>query len=154
MLEEVAFSSLSANRERYAAARAGFATEWNARRMLGFVENVNPRFYPVLLTPPQEIAPGHKQFGRIADGFLTREEFVDLYDYGSELLHSRNPYAAGDAAIDSRYPIDVWSRRVKTLLSLHLLQLVDVDGLWVVCVPNQGPVEIVAAMADGPFEVV
>ena len=36
-LEEIAFSSLSANREKYSAARTGFATEWNARRMLGFV---------------------------------------------------------------------------------------------------------------------
>jgi hypothetical protein len=41
-LEEIAFASLSANREKYSAARAGFATEWNARRMLGFVEKVNP----------------------------------------------------------------------------------------------------------------
>ena len=40
-LEEIAFASLAANREKYAAARAGFATEWNARRMLGFIEKVN-----------------------------------------------------------------------------------------------------------------
>ena len=32
-LEEISFASLSANREKYSAARAGFATEWNARRM-------------------------------------------------------------------------------------------------------------------------
>jgi hypothetical protein len=44
-LEEIAFASLSANREKYSAARAGFATEWNARRMLGFIEKVNPNFY-------------------------------------------------------------------------------------------------------------
>ncbi len=48
-LEEIAFASLAANREKYSAARAGFATEWNARRMLGFVEKVNPNFYPVPL---------------------------------------------------------------------------------------------------------
>lgn len=41
-LEETAFASLSANREKYPSTRAGFATEWNARRMLGFVEKVNP----------------------------------------------------------------------------------------------------------------
>lgn len=53
-LEEIAFASLSANREKYSAARAGFATEWNARRMLGFVGKVNPNFYPIPLKPPQE----------------------------------------------------------------------------------------------------
>ena len=36
-LEEIAFASLAANREKYSAVRASFATEWNARRMLGFV---------------------------------------------------------------------------------------------------------------------
>jgi hypothetical protein len=61
-LEELAFASLAANREKYSAARAGFATEWNARRMLGFVEKVNPNFYPVPLKPPQATAPGHKFF--------------------------------------------------------------------------------------------
>lgn len=40
-LEEIAFASLLANREKYSAAGAGFATEWNAGRMLGFVEKVN-----------------------------------------------------------------------------------------------------------------
>jgi hypothetical protein len=46
-LEEIAFATLSANREKYSAARAGFATEWNARRMLGFIEKVNANFYPL-----------------------------------------------------------------------------------------------------------
>ena len=70
-LEEIAFASLSANREKYSAARAGFATEWNARRMLGFIEKVNANFYPIPLKPPQETAPGHKFFARVSDGYLT-----------------------------------------------------------------------------------
>jgi len=99
-LEEIAFSSLSANREQYAAARPGFATEWNARRMLGFMERVNPHFYPVPVQAPQAVAPGRKHCDRVADGFLTQEEFVVLYDVSSEVLHCRNPYAPGDDAID------------------------------------------------------
>ena len=86
-LEEVAFASLAANREKYSAVRAGFATEWNARRMLGFVEKVNPNFYPVPVKPPQEISPGHKFFDRVEDGFLTKEDFVTLYDGSAEVLH-------------------------------------------------------------------
>ena len=54
-LEEIAFASLSANREKYSQARAGFATEWNARRMLGFIERVNPN-----LTPSHETAAGDR----------------------------------------------------------------------------------------------
>ncbi len=77
-LEEIAFASLSANREKYSQARAGFATEWNARRMLGFIEKVNANFYPVPLKPPREIAPGQKHFDRVSDGYLTKGDFATL----------------------------------------------------------------------------
>jgi hypothetical protein len=152
-LELIAFSSLSANRERYSAVRARFATDWNARRILDSVEEVNPNFYPVPLTPSQDTAPGHRAFGRVADGFLTKDDFVTLYGRSSKLLHSRNPYAPGDPAVNMEHPIDEWSRRIKALLRLHFVELVDVHGLWVVALPNEGHAEVVTAMADGPFEV-
>lgn len=152
-LEEIAFSSLSANREKYSAARAGFATEWNARRMLGFVEKVNPNFYPVPLKPPRETAPGQKHFDRVTDAYLTKEDFETLYDGSAEVLHCRNPYAPGDPTINVKHTVDEWSRRIKALLSWHFVQLVDVPGLWVIQVPNEGPVQGFSAMADGPFVV-
>lgn len=116
-LEEIAFASLSANRSKYSAARAGFATEWNARRMLSFIEKVNPNFYPVPLKEPREVAPGQKHFDRVEGGYLDREDFVTLYDGCSEVLHSRNPYKAGDPTINVQHTVDEWSRRIKTLLS-------------------------------------
>jgi hypothetical protein len=152
-LEEIAFASLAANREKYSVVRAGFATEWNARRMLGFVEKVNPNFYPVPLKPPQEISPGHKFFDRVEDGFLTKEDFVTLYDGSAEVLHCRNPYAPGDPTVNVKYTVDEWSRRIKALLSWHFVQIVDVQGLWVVQVPDQDPVRGFFGAADGPFVV-
>jgi hypothetical protein len=152
-LEEIAFASLSANREKYSAARAGFATEWNARRMLGFVERVNPNFYPIPLKPPQEIAPGQKHFDRVTDGYLTKEDFARLYDGSAGVLHCRNPYAPGDPTINVKYTVDEWSRRIKALLSWHFVQLVDSLELWVIQVPDEGPVHAFRAAADGPFVV-
>jgi hypothetical protein len=152
-LEEIAFASLAANREKYSAARAGFATEWNARRMLGFVRNVNPNFYPVPLKPPVETSPGHKFFDRIVDGFLTQDDFVTLYDGSAEVLHCRNPYAHGDPTINVKYAVDDWSRSIKTLLGWHFVQIVDVPGLWVIQVPNDGPIRGFFGSADGPFVV-
>ena len=152
-LEEIAFSSLSANRDSYATARPGFAVEWNARRMLGFVENVNPHFYPVPVEPPREIAPGRKHCDRVQGGFLTRDEFVALYDISAEVLHCRNPYAPENGGIDFRYSVDGWSARIKALLSWHFVQLLDVNMLWLVRVPNEGPVEAWPLGADGPFVV-
>jgi hypothetical protein len=107
-LEEIAFASLSANRDKYSEARTGFATEWNARRMLGFLANVNPTFYPISLKAPQELAPGRKHFDRLEDGYLTKEDFVLLYDKCAEVLHSRNPYSPEDPAIDIHYKAEEW----------------------------------------------
>jgi len=152
-LEGIAFSSISANREQYAAARAGFATEWNARRMLGFVENVNPNFYPVPLQPPRETAPGHKYFDRVKDGFLTKEDFVSLYDISAEVLHSPNPYNPAGFTIDFKHTVDVWSTRIKALLTWHLVQLLGGDKLWVARVANEGAIHAWSAVGRGPFVV-
>jgi hypothetical protein len=150
-LEEIAFASLSANRERYSAARAGFANEWNARRMLSFIDKVNPNFYPIPLKQPREIASGRKHFDRVEDGYLTREDFETLYDGSAEVMHCRNPYTPGDPTINVKHTVDEWSRRIKALLGWHFVQLIDVEGLWVVQVPGQGPVRGFSAIANGPF---
>jgi len=153
-LEEMAFSSLAANREKYSAARAQFATDWRAKGMLKHVAKVNPQFWPIPVTGPQEVAPGNKHFDRVTDGFLTQDEFVVLYDAASVLaLHTRNPYASADDAVDLKYSVDGWSARIKALLSLHCVKLVDVHGLWVVRVGNGGPVEALTAVTDGDFVV-
>jgi hypothetical protein len=150
-LEELAFASLSANREQYAAARAGFATEWNARRMLGFVKNVNPHFYPIALKEPREIAKGQKHFDLVEDGYLTQQDFATLYDGNAEVLHCRNPYASGPFVVAAERSTLDWSNRIKTLLRWHFVQLVNVPGVWLVEVPNEGPVRAFLAMADGNY---
>lgn len=152
-LEEIAFSSLTANRSAYATARPGFATEWNARRMLGFLEKMNPHFYPVPVLPPQEIAPGRKHCDRVRDGFITRDEFAALYDISAEVLHCRNPYDPGNSGIDFRYSVDMWAGRIKALLRWHFVQLLNVNMLWLVRVADAGPVQAWPAAADGAFVV-
>jgi hypothetical protein len=48
---------------------------------LGFVEKVNPNFYPISLKPPQETTPGHKFFDRVSEGYLTKEDFTNGAEY-------------------------------------------------------------------------
>lgn len=67
------------------------------------------------------------------------------------MLHCRNAYAPGDPIINFKYTVDEWSRRIKALLSWHFIHLVDVQGIWVIQVPNQGPVQVSGAIAHGPF---
>jgi len=152
-LEEIAFASISANREQYAAEHAKFATEWNARRMIRFVAKVNPNFYPVPLQPPHETAKGRKQFGRVTQGFLSKDDFATLYGISSEVLHAPNPYNPAGFTIHYKHTVDAWSNHIKALLSWHFVQLLGENALWAVRVPNEGAVEALPVVADGPFVV-
>ena len=49
------------------------------------------------------MAPGRKHFDRVEDGYLTKEDFVLLYDGCAEVLHCRNPYAPGDPTINVQF---------------------------------------------------
>jgi hypothetical protein len=71
----------------------------------------------------------------------------------TEVLHSRNPYSPDDTTIDIRYKAEEWLIRIKKLLNWHFIHLFDSFQLWVVHVPNEGPVRTFGAIADGPFVV-
>jgi hypothetical protein len=152
-LEEIAFASLSANREKYAAARGGFATEWNARRMLGLIEKINPHFYPLALQPVIEIAPGHKHANRMQEPYLTRQDFENLYDASAEILHAPNPFAPSDGPINVHYTVEQWITRICSLIGCHAIQTPDSQGLWIIQVPRDAPTHAFIAAADGPFIV-
>src|SRR5580704_5755160 len=57
-LEEIAFASLSANKEKYSEVHANFSRHWRAKDMLAVMDKVNPDFYPVPLPAPVEISAG------------------------------------------------------------------------------------------------
>ena len=46
VLEFIALSSLSANREKYEEVRNNFKTDWHAERIMEKIEKINPNFYP------------------------------------------------------------------------------------------------------------
>lgn len=57
---------------------------------------------------------------------------MTLYDGSAEVLHCRNPYPPEDPTINVKYTVADWLSRIKALLSWHLVQIVYVQGLWVV----------------------
>jgi hypothetical protein len=144
-LELIVFSSLTANKEKYSAAYADSATDWKAKRMLDRLAKVNPDFYPVPLQPPINPAEGHWHFpGFVAEGFLTKEDFVALYQASSEVLHTRNPFSPKDPVIQIGYTVDEWVTRIQTLLRWHIMHLVD-GSKWFVTIPSEGPVHVYPA---------
>jgi len=144
ILELIAFASLTANREKYSAACANWGDHWKARKMLEALEELNPDFYPVPLDAPVVLPNGNKHFARPSDGFMTKDEFVRLYDCSHEILHARNPFSSKDPVTQIGYTVDVWVARIQRLLAWHLMHLVDGDK-WVVTIPQDGPVRVLQA---------
>ena len=147
-LELIAFASLTVNKEQYAAAHAQFASHWKAAKMLEALSKINPHFYPVplrLMGSAKESAEKRRfHYETLKDGFLTRDEFVKLFDASSDVLHIPNPFSIKDPAIDIHFPVPVWVERIRQLIRLHSMALVN-GQRWIVYVPDVGNVSVHAA---------
>jgi hypothetical protein len=151
ILELIAFGSLTANRDKYAGAYSNFASHWNAKRLLESLDRIHPHFYPRPIRLDRTDAAGIKHFEDIKEGYLTRENFVLLYDATSEVLHTRNPFRGGDPTIQFKHTLQEWVGQIQALLSMHYLQLVDSSDLWVVVMHDarDGKVHVLPAAPRG-----
>ena len=142
VLELIAFASLTANKSRYSETYRDFSQHWNAKRLLMNLERIHPNFYPCPIESDCEDEPGVKHFRDLADGFLTRDEFVNLYRKCSEVLHVRNPFQTGEKVINFGLSIKEWIARIQKLLAVHYMRLVDSQELWLVYMqsPKDGKV--------------
>jgi len=124
VLELIVFGSLTANKAAYSATYAGIEKKWRAKALLDELEKIHPDFYPKPLLRPavSEGEPRRLHFDFQNTGFLTRDEFIELYDLCSKVIHTRNPFAAA-AAVDFRIAVVEWVARIEKLLSLHLFRL-------------------------------
>ena len=135
-LELIAFASLMANKDRYAEVHNNFTKHWKAKGILDELNKIHPEFYP----SPIEHNNGQQgvhEYKELTSGFLTQEEFKNLYDKCSEVLHTRNPFRVDKASIDFGKSIVEWSRLIQKLLNMHYMRLIDDDGLWVVHMKHQ-----------------
>ena len=150
ILELIAFSSLCANKEKYSQVHANFTKHWRAKALLEDLARIHSNFYPVPMKKPITKPDGTKHFERINEGYLTRKDFVFLYDRCSEVVHTRNPFSVKKPKINFDYSVDEWVSRIKTLLQLHLVQLTDISTVWIVSMhePSDGKVHAYIANAQ------
>ena len=131
-LEAIAFSSLIANKKVYSEVYKNFAKHWNPKYLLNDLERLNPDFYPVPLNPEfRANEKGLKNLECLEDGFLTKTDFVFLYDKCGKALHSVNPYSQSNK-IDFKHSIHEWVNMIIKLLYLHQVKLLDDSETFVV----------------------
>lgn len=137
ILELIALGSLSANKEQYEKAYKKFYNHWKAKQILNDIGKINHNFYPVPTKQivvdgtPVETVP-------ISHGYLTKDDFVKIYNDCSEMLHSKNPYNKKLTDLEVlKGKFSEWNSKITTLLNHHQLQLYKSDfQLWVMMNAN------------------
>jgi hypothetical protein len=94
ILELIAFASLVANKTEYAKQRDKFYKDWHAERIIADIEKLNPEFYPVAGKQVLDPTTGKViEILHVKSGFLTKADFVELYNICGSLLHAGNPFS-------------------------------------------------------------
>ena len=133
ILELIAFASLVANKDIYSAAYTTFATHWHAARLLRDLANVNPDFYPKpVVEMPSRIPGGVNDLKDRDPDYLTKHDFVTVYDECGAIMHAPNPY--GTAIDYSRYQqqLPVWRAKIMNLLNSHKIHLINNPGFYLI----------------------
>jgi hypothetical protein len=123
LIEQIAMLSLIAHVEEYAKIQSQFASQWNAKKILKEIEKLNENFYPI----PAKIDEDER--GKFINpilntDYLSKDDFLELYQVCSSVIHAENPYV--DKPKLPR-PIEAtfkkWYDKVYNLISCHVLVL-------------------------------
>lgn len=135
--ELVALASLSANKSIFEKNRIKFEKQWHPKEILRDVENLNPNFYPVpVVEVPLEhsIVDGEFVFDRefvpLQDGYMTRDELIEVHGKCGNLLHAQNPYGKGVDYDNYKKMVPMWMNRIVALLNFHLIKLLNEDRFY------------------------
>ncbi len=133
ILELIAFGSLVANESVYATVYQDYAKEWRAKRLLERLEQVNPGFYP---RPIDEVPSKQSRvkidWVNVASGFLNKDEFIELYEQSSSLIHSPNPFKPPTDYSSAEKRMQEWDEKIRRLLNCHLIHLVGDPNIYLV----------------------
>lgn len=133
ILELIALASMVANRPEYQKYRENFHRDWNGKRILEALEKANPNFYPQPTKQVVDRTTGKvESVEEIKSGFLTKEEYVTLYDICGGILHADNPFSPRRDVQRFLDSAPAWMRKIMRLLNHHQIQLIDDDQqIWV-----------------------
>lgn len=127
VLELIALASLAANKELFQQQSLRFEKHWHPSEIIKDLEKLNPKFYPIPFRASDPDSAGVRGHLPLTDGYLTKEELVEVHGRCGNLLHARNPF--GKSLDYARFLRDIldWTNKVVLLLSTHEIWLLG-DG--------------------------
>jgi hypothetical protein len=133
ILELIALGSLVSNRASFSPVYAEFSKYWNARLLFRDLERINPDFYPRPVVEVPSPTPGVKaHIDDRKDGFLTKDEFLKLYEKTGAVLHADNPYGSRTDYQYYEKHVESWRDAIMGLLNSHIIKLVENPNFYLI----------------------
>jgi hypothetical protein len=152
ILELIALSNLVSNKEEYSNRYDKFASHWNGKRIIADIEKINPKFYPVPVDIIWDAETKTIAFGDVHTGFLTKDDYIMIYDECAELLHAENPFGQPKdiEKFESNFPL--WLSKIMRLLNHHLVHYYTIEKFLLVAMthPDMGGNVLVSAYTPKP----
>jgi hypothetical protein len=126
ILELVALSGLVANKSEYQKIKMNLENLWNAKDIVKTLQVINPKFYPEpIVLQGFGGDPNNTRTQPVTSGYLTGDEFLDIYARCGGLLHAQNPFSRKKEFENTYKVIPSWLEKLKKLLNQHIVNLVD-----------------------------
>ena len=139
VLELISMGSLILNKEEFEAIGQKYAQYWNARLILQDIERLNPDFYPKPIIEVPSTRPGViNDLQNKTTGFLTREDFVRVYEKCGKLMHANNPFGSQTDLDYYEAKIPEWENLIIGLLNCHIIHLKGVEDFYIIHMHEEG----------------
>ena len=138
VLELIAFSSLTANRQAYEAVHKDFASHHKADILLKELRRINPLFYPVPISQRPKEINGVMVPDLITSGILTQEDYIDVFKKCGRLLHAPNPFGGTPSIAFYQKAFPIWLGKIVRLLNTHEVHLVTDPTMWIINMQEDG----------------
>lgn len=143
ILELLALGSLVANKTLYSKHNEMFAKHYDARKILRSLEKINTDFYPRPIKETPSSTPGVKtELLDISDGYLTKTDFIKLYEKCGGLMHAANPYGPDKDISYYERNIDEWLKKIVKLLNCHMIKIAGENWFYLIHMKEEGTDEV------------
>lgn len=159
-LENIAFASIAPNKLVYEEIRRqkdkDYSRDYKADDIFNILDKVNKDFYPIPLFPAVRQKSGEWHYDRKEDGYLTKKQFISLYNRLGKYLHADNPWGNDKGVINLAKDIPRALAQIQELLTLHftVIRTPEFQGIWVIeAGQNTTLPRVINSIANGEFIV-
>ena len=139
ILELISMGSLVMNKDLFEEIGQKYSQYWNAKYILSDIERLNPNFYPIpIIEVPSDQKKIVNDLQNKTSRFLTRDDFVKIYDKCGMMMHASNPFG-------SKYDYDFYNKQINEwldliieLLNSHLIHIKGIDGFYLIHMEETG----------------